>query len=106
MGRSIFDTVVPSIKGCRDDSLVTCNMPLYAAVTKYTILKTATTMSRLFGNLLCNLSKQGSLMPGLWLDRERGWGRMEHQSQPQPAAAGTPQIKTKDKDMIPMLWVL
>ena len=40
MGRSIFSLVVSSFKVGRDDSLVTCNMPLYAAVTKGTILKT------------------------------------------------------------------
>ena len=49
MGSSILRFVVSSRNVGRDDSLVTCNMPLYAAVTKDTILKTATTMSRLFG---------------------------------------------------------
>ena len=39
MGGSINSLVVSSFKVGRDDSLVTCHMPLYAAVTKDTLLK-------------------------------------------------------------------
>ena len=47
MGRSIFRCVVSSFKVGRDESLVTFNNPLYAAVTKFTLLKNRATMSRL-----------------------------------------------------------